>query len=82
MPSNYATTQVVIDNHNGTVTVVAGAAVKAWNVDAATDLGAVANTDSQGFIPAGTLNVNVGTKIRFRVENYQGRAAFTEFTTT
>ncbi len=80
--SNYDAAQIWIDNHDGTLTAAVSATVKAWDVDADMDLGVSLLTDGDGILAAGTLAVAVGTVVRFRVENFHGRAGFAEVTTT
>ncbi|HWQ34342.1 MAG TPA: hypothetical protein VNQ79_15950 [Blastocatellia bacterium] len=80
MPSNYVAFDVLIEN-NGQAVPAAGATVKVWNVTADADLGVTLTADSSGIVAAGTLNVPAGTLVRFRVEDFHGRAGFAEQTT-
>lgn len=83
MPSNYPAIDLVFIESNGARTPVASATVKGWNVPASSDLGTIGTTNSEGVLPAGTLSsVAVGTLVRFRVENHQGRAASVDVVTT
>jgi hypothetical protein len=65
-----------------TTTLAAGAiTVKVWDVTHSVALADVA-TDGAGHVAAGTLPVDAGTLVRFRVENDgAGRAGFNEIVT-
>jgi len=79
--SFYAGFDLVIDNDDGTVTPLASATVKVYDATNSVALADLAS-DPDGHVVAGSLAVAVGTLVRFRVENYQGRAAYAEQVTT
>lgn len=81
MPSNYPQIECVLDNGDGTVTELAGATVKMYNVTGASALPDL-TADGSGIVPAGTLAVAVGTEIRVTVITATGITAFDEFLTT
>jgi hypothetical protein len=80
--SNFSTLDSYIDNEDGTITYPNGAQVKAFDVTHNTELGVVGNTDANGILAGGTLPVVAGTRVRFRIENYQGWAGCEEKVTT
>lgn len=81
MPSNYPTIDVFFVESDGARTAAASTTVKVRNTATNTDI-ATLTTDSNGHIAAGTLSVAAGTLVRFRVENYQGRAHSVDVVTT
>jgi hypothetical protein len=81
MPSNYAAFDVKVDNDDGTETKVPDATVKIYDATNVVDLGEI-TADSDGHIDGGTLPVDAGTVIRFRVENYLSQAGYLEQVTT
>jgi hypothetical protein len=83
MPSNYPTFDVAYETAPGLPPVpVPNAVVKVWNVTANADLGVTLNANSAGVVAGGSLNVAVGTTVRFRCENQQGRSGFFDWVTT
>jgi hypothetical protein len=86
MPSNYSAFDVLIDNGDGTQTVVPNAVVEARDF---TDPEAVARimpdllADTSGQVSAGSLNVGAGSNIRFTwKDETSGRCGYAEATTT
>lgn len=77
MPSNISAFPVELDNGNGTTTRIASTNCKVWDVAGAADIGTVA-TDADGIFPATGVSLAVGSVVRIRVENYQGRAGYIE----
>jgi hypothetical protein len=82
MPSNFTTFEAIIDNGNGSTTPVPSTSIKAWDTVADVDLGAVATSDANGIVAGGTVAVAAGTRVRFRIENFHGRAGYEEQVTT
>ena len=89
--SNYPTIDFLLDYNDGNVVVMASATVKASSFtshngttghDEFADLGVSLTTDADGILAAGTLSVAAATRVRFRVENFQGAAGFKEVVTT
>jgi hypothetical protein len=79
--SNYAAFHVNFIAPDGTISHVPSASVKAHNVDTNTAITTL-TADGSGQIVAGTLSVDVGTRVAFRVENSTGRAGSAEQITT
>jgi hypothetical protein len=73
MPSNYDAVRVIKSDGNGNVEQIAGATVVAQRADTNVDLQTF-TTDENGEIAAGSFNIPAGTRVRFRVQNYQGLA--------
>ncbi len=81
MPSNYDEFSVLIEANSGVINQAPSVAVKVYNADTSTEITTL-NADINGHIASGTLNVEPGTRVRFRVENYQGLAgSMTQITT-
>lgn len=83
MPSDYQSFRLVYNDENGRMQAFASVSVKVrTSADAyAADLTTL-TTNADGEIVDGTLSVDVGTRARFRVENYLGLAAsITQVTT-
>ena len=83
MPSDYKAFRLVYNDENGRLQAFPSVSVKVRTSDDdyAADLTTL-TTNSDGEIAAGTLAVDAGTRVRFRVENYQGLAAsLTQVTT-
>lgn len=80
MPSNIQTFPVELDLGNGTTQRIASTNCKVWNVAGAAELVTVA-TDASGIFPTTNVSVNVGSLVRIRIENYQGRAGYIETVT-
>lgn len=85
MASDYAEFLVEFRDENGVVAPVeAGVDVAVYDTVALADAAeSPLTTDSSGLIAAGTLAaVAAGTRVRFRVENYNGLAgSWTQITT-
>jgi hypothetical protein len=77
MPSNIEAFPVELDNGNGTTTRVASTSCKVWNVAGAADIATV-STDANGIFPTTATGLAVGSVVRIRIENYQGRAGYIE----
>jgi hypothetical protein len=72
---NYAGFAVLVETTAGVPTRVgAGVPVQMRQAGAGGDLGAV-YTNANGEIPAGSVAPPAGTKVYFRVENYNGLSA-------
>lgn len=81
MASNYATFDVVKRNSDGTVTPLPNLTIYIYDATNNASLGTV-ESDDQGIIVGGTVDVAVGTKIIFSVQNYFGLAnSVTQITT-
>lgn len=89
--SNYPAIDFKLDYNNGTVVKMASASVKVSKYvshnsgtghDEFTDVGGTLTTDADGILAGGTLSVAAGTRVRFRVENFQGASGFKELVTT
>ena len=79
--SNYEEFYLMLRDETGNLITVAGADVIIYDVDSAADLDTV-TTDADGLIAAGTVAAPAGSRIRFRVENYNGLAgSATQITT-
>lgn len=81
--SNYQEFRLMYNDEFGRLQAFAEVAVKVRTSDDdyATDIETL-ETDANGEIPAGTLDVPIGTRVRFRVENYLGLAnSITQITT-
>ena len=79
--SNYLAFDVSIENDDLTLTHVSGVTVKVRDVTHGADLANLV-ADGNGHVAAGSYAVAVGTLLRFRVENYQGRSGYLEQVTT
>ena len=73
MPSNYQGFDLTTRNSAGDIVPIPNQTVEIYNTIAAADLAPTAS-NAAGFVPGATVSVAVGTKLRFRVENYQGLA--------
>lgn len=78
--SNYAGFHVYVEDENGRITAVPSVSVKISNSSGT--LLTTVTTDSNGYISPGTVSVSAGTRIRFRVENYNGLAGSCSQVTT
>jgi hypothetical protein len=81
--SAYTAFKMLYKNDQGQLVAFASVSVKVRTSDDnyAADLTTL-TTDANGEIAAGTLAVPVGTRVRFRIENYQGLAnSLTQITT-
>lgn len=79
--SNYEEFYLNFRDENGVLVIVPSTDVIIYDVDTAADIDTV-TTDSDGLVASGTVSVAVGSRIRFRVENYQGLAgSVTQITT-
>ena len=74
MASNYEQFYLNIIDEFGVIETLAGVDVIIYDVDTASDIDTV-TSDSNGLIAAGSVSVDPGSRIRFRVENYNGLAA-------
>lgn len=81
MPSNYTAFDVKIDNGDGTTTPVPDATVNVFNATDVDELDPL-TADSDGHVAGGSLAVDVGTIVYFRIENHLGLAGVLEQTTT
>lgn len=83
MPSsNYEQFDVKVWDASGVHTPLANYTLKVYDATNLVDL-ADMDTDSNGVIAAGTLSgIDIGTRIRWRVENYLGMTAYYEQITT
>jgi hypothetical protein len=80
--SNYPAFSLVIDDDDGQFPLAGAHTIKIWDVTNSADLGTVMSS-AEGHVAAGTLAVDAGTRVRFRVEHDgEGRAAFAEIVTT
>ena len=81
MPSNYEGFHVSKEKNDGVIEQLAGVTVKVYDVDLDVEVTTLVSNGS-GNIPAGSLPVAVGTRVRFRVENHDGLAgSVTQITT-
>lgn len=72
MPSDYEAFYVMEEDENGIRSAVgAGVDVEVHDLDLDANITTL-TTDSEGLIAAGTLAVDAGTRVSFRVENYSG----------
>jgi hypothetical protein len=81
--SDYAAFRLMYNDENGRLQAFpeVEVLVRSSDDDYATDIDTL-ETDVNGEIAAGTLAVPIGTRVRFRVENYLGLAAsLTQITT-
>jgi hypothetical protein len=82
MPSNYLGFTVTYESEPGVNTPVPGGVdVIIYDVATDADIDTVP-TDGSGAIPNDTVAVSAGSEIRFRVENFEGRAFSTGQITT
>jgi hypothetical protein len=81
MSSNYDGFDVRKRNGDGTLSPVPGATLQIYNADSGIEIGTVV-TDEFGFVAPGTVSPEAGTRLRFRVENFEGLAgSITKLTT-
>lgn len=74
MPSSsYAGFYLNREDETGATEQLAGVDVIIYDVAGETDIDTV-TTDSNGYVAAGTVSLDPGSRIRFRVENYFGQA--------
>jgi hypothetical protein len=74
----FTSIDAVIDNDDGLYPSPGVLTVKVWDVTNGADLGTMM-TNENGHIPGGTLPVDAGTRVRFRVEHDgSGGCGFTE----
>ena len=78
--SSFPLLEFVARYENGISAPVAGATVKVYDATNAVDLPDL-ETDSEGMVAPGNLDVAIGTTIRVRVENHLGLAGAGEFVT-
>lgn len=81
MPSDYPTIDVFFVESDGMRTPAASTDVIVYDTVTEADIDTL-TTDVNGHLAAGTLSVAVGTLVRFRVENFQGRAHSVDVVTT
>ncbi len=76
MASNYEAFRLLYNDEYGRTQAFASVTVKVRGShnNFASDI-ATLTTDSNGEVTGGTLSVDAGTRVRFRVENYLGLAA-------
>lgn len=77
MPSNFNSFNIRIDNNDGTFTDVPEQAVQVYDVtneEALDDL----ESDANGIVAGGSLDVDAGTLIRFSVTRADGLNGFAE----
>lgn len=79
--SNYEGFDVSIRDFAGVLIPVPSVTVKVYDATNVADLDDL-ESDTDGNVAAGTLDVEAGTTIRFRVENYLGLAGVLEQVTT
>lgn len=79
--SSYEGFDVYVENADGSRTPLASQTVKVYDVTNNANLSNL-TTDGVGHITGGTLSVDAGTVVRFRVENYLGLSGAIEQTTT
>ena len=79
--SSYEGFDVYVENADGSRTPLASQTVKVYDVTNNANLSNL-TTDGIGHIASGTLSVDAGTVVRFRVENYLGLSGAIEQTTT
>lgn len=80
--SNFTGFDLTVDNDDGSASPVPSQTVKVRDVTNGDDLPDL-TTDGDGHVDGGTLEVDVGTFIRFRVENDGfGRSGYEEQVTT
>lgn len=80
MPSNIQTFPVELDLGNGTTQRIASTNCKVWDVVGAADIATVA-TDASGIFPTTVTSLAVGSVVRIRIENYQGKCGYVEVVT-
>ncbi|MEO7509331.1 MAG: hypothetical protein ABIZ95_18945 [Pyrinomonadaceae bacterium] len=82
MPSsNYEPFDVNYYDSAGQAVPIADATVEVYDATNSVDLDPI-TADSNGVVGAGTVAVDAGTVVRFRVEGYLGAAGALEQTTT
>ena len=79
--SNYAQFDVTLKDKDGLLVHLGSETLQVHDLDADASLGTV-TSDSDGIVAAGTLAVDAGTRVSFRIENYHGLAACIIQTTT
>lgn len=75
MAATFEQFEVRLQNADGTETPLDTVTLEVWSVTEAADVGSV-TTDASGVVAPASINVSVGDVLRFRVENYDGRAWF------
>ena len=80
MPSNIASFPVELDNGNGTTMRMPNQQCKVYNVAGAVDIATV-TTDANGIFPTTGTSLAVGSVVRIRIENFQGKAGYIEAVT-
>lgn len=83
MASNYEAFRLMYNDENGRLQAFpeVDVLVRTSDDDYASDIDTL-TTNADGEISAGTLDVPIGTRVRFRVENYLGLAnSITQITT-
>ena len=79
--SDYEGFHVNREDETGAIEQLAGVDVVIYDVETETDLDTV-TSDSNGYIEPGTVSVDAGSRIRFRVENHEGQSgSVTQITT-
>lgn len=78
--SDYPAFDVLLDNDDGTLAPVPGATVHVYDVTNGAPLDDI-TADPSGHVPAGSLDVDAGTIIRFTVALATGEAGFSEVVT-
>ena len=81
MPSNYLGFDVLIDNDDGTTTPLPSQAVHVYDVTNEAALSDI-SSDALGHVDAGSLNVAVGTAVRFHVTLPDGQCGYKDEVTT
>lgn len=79
--SNYPGFEVKIDNDDGSQTMLPLQTLKVYDVTNDEALDDV-NSDANGLVAAGTLDVDAGTRIRFSFSRPDGICGFAEIFTT
>jgi len=79
--SAYAAFDVLIDNNDGTSSVVPLTTINVYNVTGAAAL-ADLTSDVDGHVPAGTLAIAAGSVVRFSFKLTDGRCGYAEVVTT
>lgn len=75
--STYNGFDVKIRNADRTETPVPDAIVKIYDASSMAELGE-ALADGSGFVASGSVDVPVGTVLRFRIENHHGMSGYAE----
>jgi hypothetical protein len=79
--STYPSFEVLIDNDDGTTTIVPLQAVAVYDATNSVALAGV-SSDASGIVPAGSLTVAVGTLIRFSFSRPDGICGYSEVFTS